>query len=103
MSTADLVFVGFLRRVAALERNTGQIVWQWEADKGRCYQTLLLDQGMLIVSVDGYMYGLEASTGRQLWFNEMKGFGSGVASLASVNGSAQNVAASASATRAKSD
>ena len=101
MNTADLVYVGFLNRVAALERQTGRIVWEWEATKGRSYLTLLLDRGVLVVSVDGYMYGLEASTGREMWFNPMKGFGTGVASLASTNGTAQNVAASAAASAAQ--
>ena len=48
--------------------------------------TLLLDGGMLIVSVNGFMYGLDALTGREIWQNEMEGFGYGVASLVSVNG-----------------
>lgn len=93
MNTADLVFVGLLTRVAALNRGTGAIVWQWQAAKGNSYLTLLVDQDMVIVSVDGYMYGLDAATGRQLWFNPMKGFKTGVASLASAWSSAQNLPA----------
>jgi outer membrane protein assembly factor BamB len=86
MSIADLIFTGFNKRVAALDRHTGQIVWQWTAHTGTSYTSLLLDDDRLIVSVHGYMYALDALTGRQLWFNEMSGFGYGVASLASVNG-----------------
>ncbi|MDB6072859.1 MAG: hypothetical protein JWO89_499 [Verrucomicrobiaceae bacterium] len=101
MKTTDLVYVGFHKRVAALNRKTGEIVWQWQASSGSSYLTLLVDGGMVIVSVDGYMYGLEASSGRELWFNSMKGFGTGVASLASANGSAQNVVAHAAASDAQ--
>jgi outer membrane protein assembly factor BamB len=86
MSIADLIFTGFNKRVAALSRRTGEIVWQWTAPSGSSYTTLLLDDDRLIVSVHGYMYALDAMTGRQLWYNEMAGFGYGVASLASVNG-----------------
>ena len=100
MNTPELVYVGFLCRVAALNRGTGEIVWQWEAPQGRTYLTLLLDRDLLIVSVDGYMYGLLAATGQQLWSNPMKGFKFGVASIASASGSVQNVAAAASAQRA---
>ncbi|GEP45023.1 PQQ-binding-like beta-propeller repeat protein [Brevifollis gellanilyticus] len=86
MSIPDLIFTGFNKRVAALDRHTGQIVWQWSAHTGSSYTSLMLDDDRLIVSVHGYMYALDALTGRQLWFNEMSGFGYGVASLASVNG-----------------
>lgn len=87
MNIAELVFTGFNRRVAALDRRNGQIVWQWRAPKGSLYVSLLLEPGVLVVSVDGYMYGLDPLTGGQLWFNPMDGFGTGVTSLVSVNGS----------------
>lgn len=87
---SDMVFTGFNRRVAALHRLTGQIVWQWKAPKGSSYVSLLLEQDLLVVSVDGYMYGLDPLTGGQLWYNSMDGFGSGVTSLVSVNGAASN-------------
>jgi len=86
MKLSDLVFTGFNRRVAALHRLTGQIIWQWKAPKGSCYVSLLLEKDILIVSVDGYMYGLDPLTGGQLWDNPMTGYGTGVTSLVSANG-----------------
>lgn len=101
MSIADLIFTGFNKRVAALDRRTGQIVWQWTAPSGSSYISLLLDGDRLIVSVHGYMYALDAMTGRQLWYNEMSGFGYGVASLASVNGTSNgNLIAAVAAAQA---
>jgi len=100
MNTADLVFVGFNRRVAALKRQTGEIVWQWQAPNGAAYVSLLLDGGMLIVSVSGYMYGLDAATGQQRWYNPMKGFGTGVTALVSVNGMSSNPVSAAAAQQA---
>lgn len=97
MDLSDLVFTGFNKRVAALHRKTGEIVWEWKASHGSSYVTLLLDKDILIVSVFGYMYGLEALTGTQLWYNSMPGYGMGVASLASMNGTAQNLGAAAAA------
>lgn len=86
MKLSDLIFTGFNRRVAALHRLTGQIIWQWKAPKGSCYVSLLVEKDILIVSVDGYMYGLDPLIGGQLWSNPMTGFGTGVTSLVSING-----------------
>ena len=83
----DLVFVGLKSRVAALRRDTGEMVWSWRAPKprGGSYLSLLvIDKTRLIASVDGYTYCLDARTGAELWFNELKGFGTGVASIATL-------------------
>jgi outer membrane protein assembly factor BamB len=48
--------------------------------------TLLLDGDRLIVAVNGYMYCLDPKTGEQLWYNETKGFGTGVTSIATIRG-----------------
>lgn len=90
MKITGLVFTGFNRRVAALERGTGRIVWQWKAPKGSSYVSMLLENDMLVVSVDGYMYGLDPLSGRQLWYNPMDGFGTGVTSLVSARGIASD-------------
>lgn len=90
MKIPDLTFCGFNRRVAALHRSTGRLIWQWRAPKGSRYVSLLLDGDLLIVAVDGYMYGLNAISGETLWFNEMEGFGTGVTALVSANGIASN-------------
>ncbi len=81
-----LLFVGFNKRVAALDRESGELRWQWRAPKGSSYVSLLLDGDCLFVSVNGYLYCLDAATGEQLWLNQMRGFGTGVTSLASTRG-----------------
>ena len=101
----NLVYVGFNSRVAALNQETGEVQWDWKAPKGYGYVSLLLlDDHRLIVSVIGYTYSLDALTGKQQWFNEMKGFGSGVASIVARNKRNPNdsLLAAASATAAQS-
>ncbi len=97
----QLIFVGFNSRVAALDRETGQTVWEWRSPKGSGYTTLLLDGDRLIASINGYTYCLDPVSGQVLWFNELPGMGTGVPSLASVRGNAQNTAAAAYADAAQ--
>ncbi|MCH8965729.1 MAG: PQQ-binding-like beta-propeller repeat protein, partial [Planctomycetes bacterium] len=75
MTNAEMVFVGFNGKAAALDRQTGEILWQWTAPKGAGYVSLLLDGDSLLAAVNGYTYCLDPRTGQQLWFNPMKGFG----------------------------
>lgn len=86
MQLSDLIFVAFGDRVVALQRDTGELFWQWEAPKGNVYPALLLDGDRLIVSVMGYTYCLDPATGTPMWRNDLPGLGTGVASLASVRG-----------------
>lgn len=82
MKVQDLVFVGVNGRVAALEISTGEMVWEWRAAKGAGYVNLLVDRNLVIAAVNGYVYGLDPRSGDELWFNELKGYGLGVTSLA---------------------
>jgi outer membrane protein assembly factor BamB len=82
----NVVFTGFNSRVIALDQNSGEVLWDWKSPKGGGYVSLLLtDEEHLIVSVNGYTYCLDPGTGEQKWFNELPGYGSGVASLISIN------------------
>jgi len=86
VNVEDVVLVGFNSRVAALNRETGDIVWQWKASQGSGFVSLLLDDDRLFVAVIGYTYCLDPLTGQELWFNPMKGFGTGATSLATSRG-----------------
>jgi len=96
-----LIFVGFHSQVMALHRDTGDIVWQWRSRNGKGFVTLLLDGDRLVVSVMGYTYCLDAATGREMWFNELKGTGMGVASLASIRGSSAGILLQAAVAQAQ--
>jgi outer membrane protein assembly factor BamB len=86
VNPADLVFVGFNKRVCALNRDTGELAWSWKAPEGSGYVVLLYDSDRLIASVQGYTYCLDPATGEQMWSNPLKGMGLGVPCLASISG-----------------
>ena len=95
LSVLDLLYVGFNSRVVAMRRETGEVVWDWKSPRGRGFVATLLDGDMLVASVRGYMYGLDAVTGEQLWANPLKGMGLGVPSLTSIRGNSGSAAAAA--------
>jgi outer membrane protein assembly factor BamB len=91
MDVENFIFVGFNSRVAALHRDSGEIMWEWKSPKGSCaYVTVLLDGDRIIASVHGYTYCLDAFTGEELWRNSLPGFGVGYPTLTSANGSSGN-------------
>lgn len=91
----DLVFVGFNRRVVALHRDTGALIWDWKSPAGSGFPAVLLDGDRLIVSIQGYTYCLDPITGGQIWQNPLKGMGVGVPTLASIYGNTGATAAAA--------
>lgn len=87
MSTTldGIVYVGFNSRVIALDQDTGEVLWHWVSPRGSGFVSLLvMDTAHLIVSVEGYTYCLHPGTGEQFWFNELKGHGVGVTSIAAL-------------------
>ncbi len=98
VTVSDLIFVGRGGYALALHRDTGQIVWSNNQLRSG-YTTLLLDGDRLIVSTNGYLYGLDPLTGAIRWENPLSGYGVGVTTMASTRGGspAGNDAATAEA------
>lgn len=73
--------------MAALDRDTGDLLWKWKSPLLRrgYVSLLLLDAERLIASVNGYTYCLDPLSGTQLWYNGLAGFGTGVTSIAAVD------------------
>ena len=106
MNLHKLLFVGLNGRVAALDRDSGDIVWEWMAkdpDKHKAvggYMTLLVDQSQLFVSANGFTYRLDPVTGEETWANPLRGWGLGPAALATSTASSQQVITAAAAAAA---
>lgn len=104
-----LLFLGLNGRAAALDRDSGEIVWEWTAkdpEKQRAvggYMTLLVDQGELFVSANGYTYRLDPLTGAELWANPLRGWGVGPTALATSTASSMQVLTAAAAAKQASE
>jgi outer membrane protein assembly factor BamB len=81
MKTSDLVFVGIGRSVVALNRATGEQVWATRI-KGYDFVNVVLDGGSIFATCCGEIFCLDPFTGEVLWHNPLKGFGTGLATIA---------------------
>ena len=77
-----LIYVGIKKSVVALEDRTGAEVWRSEL-RSSDYVTVLWDGEALIAANAGEVWRLDPLTGAVIWHNDLKGFGRGMASLAS--------------------
>ncbi len=81
MKSSDLIFVGIKGSVVALERATGRQVWATHL-KGSDAVNVLVDDAIVLAACWGEIFCLDKLNGNPLWHNPLKGFGIGLATLA---------------------
>jgi len=81
MKLSELVFVGIGKAVVALDRASGQQVWTTRL-KGYDFVNVVLDDGTLFATCCGEIFCLDPYTGAVLWHNPLKGFGTGLVTIA---------------------
>lgn len=98
MNPSDVILLGMKKKVAAVERATGRILWEKKLRGGQGdFVTLLCERGLVFACAGGHLHCLELATGAELWQNELSGYGYGLASLCVPDGpSAPSAAALAS-------
>jgi len=84
MKTSDLVFIGIKGSVVALDRATGQQVWATHL-KGSDFVNVVVQNGAVLASCYGEIFCVDPLTGDALWHNPLKGFGTGLATIATEN------------------
>jgi outer membrane protein assembly factor BamB len=81
MKTSELLFVGIKGSVVALYRNSGQQAWATRL-RGMDFVNVLLEDGVVLATCCGEIFCLDALNGKVLWHNPLKGFGRGLATMA---------------------
>jgi outer membrane protein assembly factor BamB len=82
MKASELIFIGIKASVVALSRATGEQVWVAHL-KGSGFVNVVVERGRILASCSGEIFCLDAATGNVLWHNQLKGFGVGLATIAS--------------------
>jgi len=81
MRTSDLIFIGIKGSVVALNRATGMQEWTTHL-KGYSFVNVVLEDDRVIATCYGEVFCLDALNGVTLWHNPLKGFGMGLATIA---------------------
>jgi outer membrane protein assembly factor BamB len=81
MRNAPIVFIGIKGSVVALNRATGQQVWATHL-KGSDFVNVVLQDGAVLAACYGEIFCLDPLTGIRMWHNPLKGFGTGLATIA---------------------
>ena len=81
MKTPHLVLIGSKGSVVALNRATGQQVWMTHL-KGSDFVNVVVQGGAVLASCYGEIFCLDPLTGIGMWHNRLKGFGTGLATIA---------------------
>ncbi len=92
MKTSDLVFIGIKGSVVALYRDTGQPAWAARL-KGMDFVNLVLERDKVLATACGEVFCLDALAGKVLWNNPLKGYGRGLATIATEDNPAASNAA----------
>ena len=82
--TSKLVYIGVGGSVVALDRATGEQVWATHL-KGSEFVNVFVEDGKVFATCYGEAFCLDARTGNGLWHNRLKGFGRGLAAIATGN------------------
>jgi len=81
MKTSELVFVGIKGSVVALDRATGHQVWA-AALKRYDFVNVVQQNGAILAACHGEVFCLDPLSGKIRWHNPLKGFGTGLATIA---------------------
>ena len=81
MKTSDLVFIGIRGSVVALNRTTGEQAWATSLKSSDFVNVVVQDEAVL-ASCRGEVFCLDPLTGVTRWHNPLKGFGWGLATIA---------------------
>jgi len=85
MLPRNLIYIGIRGSVLALDRATGQTMWQADLT-GRDFVNVVLDNGELYAATKGEIFRLDPSSGEIRWNNKLPGMGRGLVTFAGAEG-----------------
>ena len=81
MKPLELVFVGIRGSVVALNRETGEQVWATRLGSTE-FVNIVVEDKRVFATTYGEIFCLDQVTGELVWTNRLKGYGTGLATIA---------------------
>ena len=81
-AVAEQLYVGIKGGVLAMRKSDGTTVWYTRLRRGTSFVPLIVEDDRIYAASGGEITCLDATTGAQIWHNELKGYGTGYAALA---------------------
>ncbi len=78
----EFLYVGIKGAVLALKKSDGSIAWKTDLSRGSSFVPIVQDGARLFAGSGGEVTCLDCESGRVLWRNPLKGFGTGYLALA---------------------
>ncbi len=84
MKVDEIVLLGVKHSVMAFQRSTGERLWSSKlaSGLGDGFVSVIADDKRVYAHSGGKLYCLDLFSGRELWHDELSGYGYGIASLA---------------------
>jgi len=84
MKADDIVLLGVKHSVLAFEKTSGKRLWasKLASGMGEGFVSLIADDKRVYAHAGGKLYCLDLFSGRELWHDELAGYGYGIGSLA---------------------
>lgn len=80
MAMAQLIYIGIRGSVLALQRDSGELIWEAKLP-GSSFVNLAWDDERVYALSNGEVFCLDAREGSVLWKNPLKGFGYGLGAI----------------------
>jgi outer membrane protein assembly factor BamB len=78
----EFLYVGIRGHVVALRKRDGSIAWEADLPRGSSFVPIVQDGHRLYAASGGEVSCLDCATGKRLWHNGLRGYGTGFVALA---------------------
>ena len=90
MKESKHVFLGIKAHVVCINLQTGKEIWKTEVKRSQLI-SIVVEDDIVVAHAGGHLFGLDKSSGRVMWENNLPGLGYGYCFLATENNNSSSM------------